>query len=244
MNFHTPRFLLSAVLASKAFLLLSTGLYAEEKELEKPRMERLDETHYRIGEVEIDSQSREIRFPAIVNLREGILEFLLVNESGKVHESLLRTKTSATDINLGFKLLSYQPSKELYRIPKEPGILSSDFYEEPVNVSLSARIAIYVELEKEGKKQRIPVSDWIRHETTSKAMPPTYWVYGGSDFYDEKFIPEVTGDIAAIFITNSALINYPGEDNLDDTVWTCMTDEIPEVQTKVSLIIAPYVEKP
>ncbi len=93
---------------------------AEDGETRKPPVEKLDENRYRIGDVTIDKRTREIRFPALVNLREGILEYLIVHQNGKIHESLFRTETSPTNINLAFTLLSYKPSKELYRSWREP----------------------------------------------------------------------------------------------------------------------------
>ncbi len=66
------------------------------------------------------------------------------------------------------------------------------------------------------------------------------WVYGGSDFYKGNFVPEGSGQIAAIFITDTALINYPGTDNTNDEVWTVMTERVPDLETKVTLILAPH----
>jgi len=217
---------------------------SEEPKVEAPKVEKLDEDHYRIGDVTIQKSTREIRFPAAVNLREGLLEYLIVHQNGKIHESLFRTDTSPTNINVALALLHYKPSKELYRIWKEPGVISGEFHKVPEETRLASRIAIDVEVEKGGEIKRYPVSDWIRHETTAKAMPPTFWVYGGSEFYDGKFVPETTGDISAIYVTNSSLINYPGEDNFNDEVWSSFTDRIPDLDTKVTLVIAPYVEKP
>ena len=215
-----------------------------EPKIEAPKVEKIDENRYRIGDVTIDKSNREIRFPAAVNLREGLLEYLIVHQNGKIHESLFRTEASPTNINVAFALLRYKPSKELYRIWKEPGVISGEFYKVTEEDRLASRIAIDVEVEKDGEVKRYPVNEWIRHETTGKSMPPTFWVYGGSEFYDGKFVPELTGDISAIYVTNSSLINYPGEDNFNDEVWTSLTDRIPELDTKVTLIFAPYKEKP
>jgi len=232
------------------FLLIIPTLHAQEAEPEKPAepakppIEKLDENNYRIGEVTLNKETREIRFPALVNLKDGLLEYLIVHQNGKIHESLFRTDVSPTSINLALTLLRYKPSKELYRIPKEPGVLSGDFYKEPEETKLASRITIEVEYEKDGEKKRIPVNDWIRHDTTGKAMPPTAWVYGGSEFYDGIFVPESTGDIAAIYLTNSTLINYPGDDNFNDEVWSSFSERIPELDTKITLIFAPYKEKP
>ena len=229
-------------------LLFVSILHGEEVKKptkpEKPAIEKLDDSNYRFGEITFNKETREIRFPAQINMKEGLLEYLIVHQNGKIHESLFRTDVSPTNINLVLTLLRYKPSKDLYRIPKEPGVLSSDFYKEPEETKLASRISIEVEYEKEGGKKRIPVSDWIRHDATTKAMPPTSWVYGGSEFYDGIFVPESTGDIAAIFLTNSTLINYPGDDNFNDEVWTAFSDRIPKLDTKVTLIFAPYREKP
>lgn len=208
----------------------------------KPEIEKLDATRYRIGDVTFDEQTREIRFPATVNMKEGFLEFLIVHEHGAVHESLFRTHVSPTHINLALTLLRYKASKEFYRIPKEDGMLSDKFYEVPEETKRAARLEILVEFEKDGVTKRLSANDWVRHETTAKAMPPSSWVYGGSDFYKGNFIPEGSGQIAAIYITDTALINYPGTDNTNDEVWTVMTERVPDIETKVTIVIAPQKE--
>ncbi|MDP4624173.1 MAG: YdjY domain-containing protein [Akkermansiaceae bacterium] len=222
--------------------LFSVGETEEPSAPEKPTVEQIDATRYRIGEVVIDKKTREIRFPAVINLRDGLLEYLLVHTNGKVHESLFATDVSPTHLNVAFKLLRYEASRELYRIPKEPGVLSPDFYEEPEKIKAASRISISAEFEKDGETKTIPVHEWIRHETTAKSMLPTPWIYGGGEIYDNQFVPEQTGDIAAIYITNGSLINYPGEDNFNDDVWTSLTERIPEEGTKVTLVFAPYKE--
>lgn len=229
-----------------ALFALVTATYADETkqptqaEQSEAIVNKLDETRYQIGEITIDKKNREITVPAVVNFREGILEFLIVHEQGKIHESLFRTTASPTHLNLAFKLLRYPPSKELYRKWKEPGVITSEFYEENPETKENARVAIHVEFDEDGKTTKLPVYEWIRHETTAAAMQPTPWVYGGSETVNGKYIPETSGDIAAIFITNSSILNFPGDDNLNDEVWTCMTSRIPPLETPVTLIISPY----
>jgi hypothetical protein len=69
------------------------------------------------------------------------------------------------------------------------------------------------------------------------------WVYGGSGVYEGKFMAESSGDIAAIFISNSALINFSGKDNNSDEVWLPFPKRVPAEGTKVTVVIAPY-QKP
>ena len=206
----------------------------------KPSVRKLDGTRYQIGGVIFDQKTREIRFPTQVNLTEGLLEYLIVHQNGKVHEALLSTEISPTHLNLAFTLLHYSPSKELYPLPNETGGTSNNFPEVPAEVKATARVTIDVEWTAEGKVRRVPVNEWIQHSVTSAAMPAGPWVFGGSDFHEGKFVAETTGDIAAIFLSMAALINYPGDDNADDTAWAPFPKRIPPEGTNVTVIIAPY----
>ena len=208
----------------------------------KPSVERIDDTHFKIGEVTFDQKTREIRFPAAVNLTEGLLEYAIVHSKGKIHEALLVTDISATHLNLAFTLLRYPPSPELYALPNEKGGLSSNFPEVPKATKAGARVQVKIEW-KDGEKTRtVPFNEWLQHAAKGSVMPASLWVYGGSEISEGKFVAESTGDIMAIFITNSALINYPGADNDDDTVWIPFPKRVPEIGTKVTVIIAPNPE--
>lgn len=206
----------------------------------KPSIQKIDDNRFRLGKVTFDKSKREIRFPARINMTEGLLEYLIVHENGKIHESLFITDTSPTEINLAFTLLRYPPSRELYPLPNATGGISDKFPKVPADVKAGARVSIDVEWNDGVNPRRIAVNEWIQHVVKSTAMPSGPWVYGGSDFYDGKFVPETTGDIAAIFITQSALLNYPGNDNRDDTVWVVYPKRVPAEGTNVTLVIAPY----
>lgn len=208
----------------------------------KPTVKRLDETHYQIGEVKFDQKTREIRFPATVNLTEGLLEFAIVRPHGKVHESLLITDASATDINLALTLLRYPPSPDLYALPSASGGLSNKFPEVPKATKAAARVQVKIEWDDAGRTRTVPFNEWIQHASKGSAMPATLWVYGGSEIHEGIFVAESSGDIMAIFLANSALFNYPGTDNNDDTVWIPFPKRVPEAGTKVTVIIAPNPE--
>jgi hypothetical protein len=205
-----------------------------------PSVKKLDATRYQIGEVIFDQKFREIRFPAKVNMTEGLLEFLVVHQNGKVHESLLSTEISPTHLNLAFTLLRYAASKELYPLPNETGGTSDNYPEVSAEIKAASRVTVEVEWSDNGEIRRVPVNEWIQHAVKSTAMPAGPWVYGGSDFYEGKFNAETSGDIAAIFLSMQALINYPGDDNINDTVWMAFPKRVPPEGTNITVIIAPY----
>lgn len=206
----------------------------------KPSVRKLDGSRYQIGGVIFDEKTREIRFPTKVNMTEGALEYLIVHVNGKVHESLLSTEISPTHLNLAFTLLRYTASHELYPLPDDTGGVSDKFPDVSAQVKASSRVTIEVEWNDDGKVRRLPVNEWIQHGVKATAMPAGPWVYGGSDIFEGKFVAETTGDVAAIFLSQAALLNYPGEDHENDDVWTPFPKRVPAEGTNVTVIIAPY----
>jgi hypothetical protein len=206
----------------------------------KPSVVKLSETKYQIGAVTFDQKTREIRFPAKVNMEDGLLEYLIVLAQGKVHEALLITEISPTHLNLAFTLLRYTPSRELFVIPDDDGRLTDKYPEVPAAIKAGARITIEVEWNDKGSTRRVPINEWIQHAVKTTAMDAGPWVYSGSDFNEGKYVPEMTGDIAAILVSPAAIINFPGTDNQDDTVWVAFPKRVPPQETNVTVVIAPY----
>lgn len=207
----------------------------------EPAVKELDAERLQIGDVIFNRKTREIRFPAAVNMTGGeLLEFAIVHSKGKIHESLLVTEISATHLNLAFKLLRYPASAEFYPIVEEDGSVSSKFPEVAADVKAAARIDIGVEWQEAGKTRTARLNEWISHGSTGQAMAGDPWVYGGSGVYEGKFMAETSGDLIAIFLSNAALINFAGKDNNSDEVWLPFPKRVPPEGTKVTVVIAPH----
>ena len=74
-------------------------------EPKKPVAKRVGDNLYRIGAVTVDARLRAVAFPAKVNQLVGLIEYAVVTETGKVHESFLSTKVKPSDIHAGLLLL-------------------------------------------------------------------------------------------------------------------------------------------
>jgi hypothetical protein len=211
---------------------------------EKPQIVKLGDGRMKYGEIEFDPKTRQLRIPCTVNMNDGLLEFAVVHENGKIHESLLITQCTPTDINVVLKLLRYVASEELYAIEKEPGVLSGKFPEVPEATKKAARIDLKIEWQHDGKMQKASLADWIIQAATTKPMSQEPWVYGGSMVYDGAFLAETTGDIASIFVSRGSLFLYPGKDNFNDEAWLANTKRIPAQGTNVHLIVQPHQPQP
>ena len=207
----------------------------------EPAVKELDADRLQLGEIIFNRKTREIRFPALVNMCDGeILEYAIVHSKGKVHEALLTTEVPATELNVAFKLLHYEGSPEFYAEWEADGVLSNRFPIVKQETKDAARIDIGVEWKEEEKTRTAKINEWISHGTTGESMPDDPWVYGGSMFYKGSYLAESTGDTAAIFITNAALINYSGKDNKSDEVWFPFPKRVPPEGTHVTIVITPH----
>jgi len=209
----------------------------------QPAFVRLDENRFKVGEVEFNKQSRIVSFPAVFNQREGLLEYVLVHDKGKVHESLLRTSIKPTHLNLALKLLRYQTSPELFSLRDEEGFPSGLMPRVAPAVKAAARVEIRLLWKDGDTAHSATVNECINNNKNDKVMAAGPWVYGGSAVYDGHFVAEMTGDVIAILTNEAAIFNYPGDsnrvgENYGD--WYVLTKAVPAIGTPVSVQIGPW----
>ena len=209
----------------------------------KPSVTKLDEKRYQIGSVILDRKNREIRFPAKVNMAEGLIEYIIILQKGKAHEALLITTIVPTELNLAFVLLRYAASPELFSQINETGHPTGIYPEVSTPVRAAARISMEVEWSDNGTTRRVPINEWLRDNAKDAALAPGPWLYTGSSLSDGKFIPDLSGDIASIKLDSYAMINYPGADNEQGVVWFAFPKRVPPVGTNVTVIITPYFKR-
>ena len=212
-------------------------------------MVQLDANRFKIGDVEFNKQTRVISFPAAINMREGLLEFVIVHDKGKVHESLLRTAINATHLNLALVLLRYQSSPELFMLRDEDGHPNGLMPAVDGKTKAAARVEIRM-LWKDGESEHsATVNECINNTKNDKVMAPAPWVYGGSVIDEGQFVAEMTGDIVAILTNEAAVFKFPGDSNRDGEnygEWFVLTKAVPAVGTPVTVEIRPWppVAKP
>lgn len=203
---------------------------------EVPKVEKIDEHRYRMGLIEFNGKTREIRVPALVNMREGILEFVLVHGTGKIHESLLVTEVSPTQVQVVMKLCRYRDGEgDTFDVffPDEEKKGEAGAKERGEDVDLT------VEWEVDGEHKAVAVSEWIFDRKRDAAMKNDPWVYSGSYMLDEDFMADLDGTLVAIYLTRGAMLNTMTDGADDDERWLAHGDNTPEIGTKVTFVLSP-----
>ena len=208
----------------------------------KERIKEIAPGEFEIGGITIKAKTREIRVPTAVQLKKAPVEYMLVTETGKTHESVLVTKVTPADFQLALLLANFQPGTE--------GLANKDLPPDIKPVTPVApqtpgahRVTLTVEWSENGAVKRAPLSDWLLNINERKPPPDLgVWIFNGSRFDERGFVAAQEGSFIAVWLDQNAIINSPAKGNWDDALWISNPAAIPDEGTAVTLIIAP--EKP
>jgi hypothetical protein len=209
------------------------GNTAAEVKAPEVSVKKIGENLYRLGEIEFDAKSREIRFPVTVNQREGgPIEYLLVRETGKVHESILTTSISPLHLQIVMKLLRYQGGNgDVFNRLLAPEVLEKEGGKEADRGETVSFL-----FQPEGGKA-LPVYEMVIDGESAEAMAPGDWIYTGSAVEEGAFMAEAEGSIIAIYLDHLAMFNMSREGADLDERWGARHTVIPEIGTKGTLTI-------
>lgn len=178
---------------------------------------------FEIGKVRVHKQNRTIEFPAVVNMKEGIAEYFLVSNQGKVHESVLRTEVQPYEINVAMLLLGGKGAQTNFFAPDKP----------------PAGDALTIEVSWKGRfsTKRVAAEELVFDRARKASMSKGTWTYNGSFQFEGIFVAQEAGSIISVMSDPEALINNPRERREDDENWIVNTKAVPAVETPVMVTI-------
>ena len=167
----------------------------------KDKIRIINPNEVRIGDVRLLKNERTLMIPARVEVRTELLEYAMVQESGKAHESLLVTKVPVQDLHVAALLLG-----AVGQSPK-----------------------IEVRWLRNGGATQVPLTDLIHVEHSAEnTLSANPWIYNGSEFNHGSFAAMREGSIAALVNDPSALVNHPAAAALmRDDVFFAKSEKLP-----------------
>ncbi len=216
-------------------LCQAIGLPGIAQEKKQHSVKKIGVTLYRLGEIEFDAKTREIFLPVVVNQNKGgPMEYILVHENGKVHESILTTKVRPLELQIVLKLLKYQSGN---------GDVFNHFLPENQQKNKAGKLEdrgdllkVAILLSGKGKKQA--VSSLILDGKTSLPMEKGGWVYTGSEIDEGNYMAELEGSIIAVYLDSLSMFNTTCEGSDDDERWGANKEVIPEIGTRGTLVLS------
>ena len=174
-------------------------------------MLRLKRCIYEFGGIIINKNQRSITIPAVSNQRNGLVEYGLVHEEGKIHESLFRTKVRPQIFHTSLLLLKIKPVESFFE-----NIWSDD----PKQIDYSDRcLEIIVTWDENGSKHESLLESLSTNQGKSNQANEKLFIFTGSRMVEGNFLAESTGSIVAVYADDNAIINNSHYDSVNDDVW-------------------------
>ncbi|MGJ8677330.1 MAG: YdjY domain-containing protein [Akkermansiaceae bacterium] len=196
------------------------GIGTSAEELELKLMDTLqlrkgaDDT-LKLGKVTIKTQEKQLLIPVTLNMSEGIVEYALVTELGKTHESVLSTLASPSDIQVAMLLLGAQPND---------------------------RVQLSIEWQIDGEKYQLELSDGITQGISQGSesklrLTRDAWVFLGSRFDAKGFAADREGSIISLIDDRSAIFSHKASALLHDQPCHARPEVLPAKETLLKLIV-------
>jgi hypothetical protein len=200
-----------------------------------PKIEQVSEGVLNIGGVTLDKNTKTVKFPGTLNMDKGMLEYLIVEEGGKTHESLLATRIEPYHLHVAMLLLGAKVDKNSNG--QAPPDAINMQYLKTAPKPKGDSVIIRVRWSEAGKPVVVNAEDLVFNDEKHAPMTRGPWVYNGSMLVSGLFLAQQDRVVAALVIDPTALINNtrPGCDN--DQIWSVRSDKAPKAGTPVEISI-------
>jgi len=227
-----------SIISSQLFVQASESSTAKDSVVPSPRNAPLREIGpgiFQLGDITIDKHQRTVSFPAVLNLRQGAMEYLLVSSWGKVHESILRTETEPYRIHLAMLLLGAKGAgtndEETIEVP-------GPFLSHPANVRVPGdHISIEIRWKTSAKEIRRRAEELVYNVQKKSRLGRGNWIYNGSFMEETTFLAQREGSIISLVTDPEALINSNGVGHDNDTIWIANTNRLPSANVPLQVLI-------
>lgn len=221
MPLHAVFFLVNYALFNPLFL------FAEDQNASLPEIKKRADGRYAFGDLLLDREKRTIELPAISNQINGLVEYGLVHEGGKIHESLFRTKIRPQIIHAAFLLLKHKPVD---------GFFENLWSENPQKLTYpDAFVGVDVQWDSNGTQKREPLEDMVINQTNEKGITPQAIIFTGSKVIEGTYMAEISGSILAVYADEDAILNSSDFDSDNDDVWIANEKTMPPLESPVRI---------
>lgn len=186
----------------------------------KPVVEQISKNVFQIGLVRMDKAARTVRFPAKICMTDGWIEYLVVTEKGKTHESLLLTAAQPQHIQVAMILLNAK------------GLNSRPFPEKHTEPIPGEQVEVQI-FWKDEKEKSARAESFVENVTAKAPMTKGPFVFNGSRIQEGQFIAQRDGSILSLITDQDALFNNPRPGRENDENWKVLAKGLPPLNTAV-----------
>jgi hypothetical protein len=208
------------------FICLSP-LLADGNSTDLPEIRKVGDGIYEFGGVTINRNSQSISIHATTNQVNGLIEYAVVHENGKIHESLFRTTVRPQIFHTSLLLLKAKPVKTFFEN------LWSD---EPKMINYTKNcFEIIVSWDVNGTKYEKEMEKLSLNQNRDGPIGKKSFIFTGSKMIEGTFLAESSGSILAVYADENAIMNNSDYDSSNDDVWIANKEEMPPLELPVMI---------
>jgi len=211
---------------------VTTGTGAQgAKPLSKEAARSLEESFEKKG-IHLDLERKLCAISVRVDIRDDLLEYLLVNPKGAAHESLFTTEVVPSRLNAALLALGVERgTNAVWKERKPPPTadeLRAGVLPYTVDPPQGDGFYLYAAWREKGESYFYRVEDLVRDLETGRSMRRHRWVHLGSrwvhlhkDSKDETFMADLEGNLVtiALFEQGNTLLTAALPECLKQTIW-------------------------
>jgi hypothetical protein len=186
-----------------------------------PEIIKLEENIFQIGGVKINKKEMSASINGVINMSDGLVEYLACSPKGKLHESVLNLYAEPYHIQMALLLLGLAP-----------GDMPLDFQGAPQQ-PCGDPVKIMISWKENAQRMEYSPEDLIVNIKTKTPMEQSDWVFTGSKILDNQYMAQVEGSIMAVYHDPFAMIDHRSKTGADDTLFYANKGILPPVGTPI-----------
>jgi hypothetical protein len=193
-----------------------------------------------LGRVRVDKTRRAVSFPARLNMAYTnalLMEYILVTDYGKTHESILKTDAQPYHIYQAMLQL-----KDKGTAAGTPQVIPETKARSPGKITGSGqRVDIEVSwMGDNGREMRRSAGDFVCRQDTKKALPKDGWIYGGSSVWKGRLQAQQEGQVISLGADSISLFNFNSAGPNNEHVWFANNKNLPPANVPLQVSITLF----
>lgn len=189
-----------------------------------PVISKMDDGRLRLGDIIIDKKNQSASVQGVINMQEGLVEYLACAPYGKLHESVLQLYVHPYYLHMAMLLIGLEPGNR----PLEYQGAAEKPVGEPVDIWISWK-------DGNGKLVKHRAEELLLVRDTP--MQQTPWIFTGSVFNLDRFMAQVDGSIVAVYHDPVAILDHPLSTGNDDTIFFVNKKRVPAKGTPITFTV-------
>jgi hypothetical protein len=185
---------------------------------------KLEDGKYKLGNLLIDNDLKEITIPGKVNMQKGLIEVFAASPGGKLHETIIVLDIIPYHLQVALLLLGLTPV--------DPNLFATED-----DLGKHGQLKILVKCKVGEVEQLYRAEELVWDLTNNQVMQQTNWIFRGSKIIEGIFVADKIKSLITTYNDPTTIIDNPLVTGKNDEVYQVNSNIVPPKGSEVEVII-------